>query len=41
VYTNFGVFDVTARGFEVRSIVPGLSRDDLQARTDAPLFYPE
>jgi 3-oxoadipate CoA-transferase beta subunit len=41
VYTNFGVFDVTPRGFEVRSIAPGLSRDDLQARTDAPLFYPE
>ena len=41
IYTNFGVFDVTQRGFEVRDIVPGMSRDTLQARTDAPLFYPE
>ena len=41
VYTNFGVFDVTARGFEVRDIVPGMSREDLQARTDAKLDFAE
>ena len=39
IYTNLGVFDVTAKGFEVRTIVPGLSREDLQARTDAPLYF--
>ena len=41
IYTNFGVFDVTPRGFEVRDIVPGMSRETLQARTDAPLHFPE
>ena len=41
VYTNFGVFDVTPRGFEVRSIVEGMSRETLRARTDAPLHFPE
>jgi 3-oxoadipate CoA-transferase beta subunit len=41
VYTNLGVFDVTLRGFEVRQMLPGLSRENLQARTEAQLFYPE
>ena len=39
VYTNLGVFDITDRGFVVLDIVPGLSREDLQARTDAPLNF--
>jgi 3-oxoadipate CoA-transferase beta subunit len=37
VYTNLAVIDVTDRGFEVIEIVPGLSFDDLQARTGAKL----
>jgi 3-oxoadipate CoA-transferase beta subunit len=39
VYTNLGVFDVTPAGFMVRDIVPGLSREDLQARTGAKLRF--
>jgi len=37
VYTNLAVIDVTKRGFEVIEISPGLSFDDLQARTGAKL----
>ncbi len=37
VYTNLAVLDVTPDGFLVRDIVPGLSFEDLQARTEAPL----
>src|SRR5271156_1238890 len=37
VYTNLAVLDVTELGFVVRQIVPGLSFEDLQARTDAKL----
>ena len=41
VYTNLAVIDVTAKGFEVIDMVAGLSRDDLQARTEAKLHSPE
>jgi len=37
VYTELGVFDVTEKGFVVIDIVPGLSFDELQSRTEAPL----
>ena len=37
VYTELAVIDVTPRGFSVVDMVPGLSLDELQARTDAPL----
>jgi 3-oxoadipate CoA-transferase beta subunit len=37
VYTNLAVLDVTADGFAVREMVPGLSFEALQARTEAPL----
>jgi 3-oxoadipate CoA-transferase, beta subunit len=37
IYTNYAVLDVTPRGFEVLSMVEGLSLRDLQAMTDAPL----
>ncbi|MCW3473082.1 3-oxoacid CoA-transferase subunit B [Limobrevibacterium gyesilva] len=40
VYTNLAVLDVTDRGFVVLDILPGLSRDDLQARTEAKLHFP-
>ncbi|MCK8784635.1 3-oxoacid CoA-transferase subunit B [Roseomonas sp. NAR14] len=38
VYTNLAVLDVTERGFVVREMVPGLTFEALQARTDAKLL---
>jgi 3-oxoadipate CoA-transferase beta subunit len=37
IYTNLAVLHVTPRGFQVVEILPGLSFDDLQARTAAKL----
>jgi 3-oxoadipate CoA-transferase beta subunit len=37
VYTNLAVLDVTPDGFAVIEMIPGLSLDDLQARTEAKL----
>jgi 3-oxoadipate CoA-transferase beta subunit len=37
VYTELAVIDVTPRGFAVVDMVPGLSLEELRARTDAPL----
>jgi 3-oxoadipate CoA-transferase, beta subunit len=37
VYTNLAVLDVTPRGFAVREMIPGLSFEELQARTEATL----
>jgi len=37
VYTELAVIDVTPRGFVVTDMVPGLTIEELQARTDAPL----
>jgi 3-oxoacid CoA-transferase B subunit len=39
VYTDLAVLDVTPDGFVVRQLVPGLTRDELQARTAAPLRF--
>jgi 3-oxoadipate CoA-transferase beta subunit len=39
VFTDLAVIDVTSDGFLVREIVPGLSRGDLAARTEAPLAF--
>jgi 3-oxoadipate CoA-transferase, beta subunit len=39
VYTDLAVIDVTPEGFVVRERVPGLTRDELQARTGAPLTF--
>jgi 3-oxoacid CoA-transferase B subunit len=41
VYTDLAVLDVTPDGFVVREMVPGLGRDELQARTGAPLHFGE
>jgi 3-oxoadipate CoA-transferase beta subunit len=38
VYTTLAVLDVTSRGFIVREMVPGLSFDELQDRTEARLL---
>jgi 3-oxoadipate CoA-transferase beta subunit len=37
VYTNLAVLDVTAGGFVVRDLAPGLTLEALQDVTDAPL----
>ena len=41
IYTNLAVIDVTADGFVVREMVPGLTMHALQARTGAPLKMSE
>jgi 3-oxoadipate CoA-transferase beta subunit len=40
IYTDLAVLDVTAAGLVVREMAPGLSFDELQALTDAPLLAP-
>lgn len=40
VYTNLAVLDVTADGFVVREMIPGLTLDALQDRTGAKLRLP-
>jgi 3-oxoadipate CoA-transferase beta subunit len=37
VYTNLAVLDVTPDGFVVRDMIPGLTLEALQARTEAEL----
>jgi 3-oxoadipate CoA-transferase beta subunit len=37
VYTNLAVLDVTARGIVVRDMIPGMTLEALQARTEAKL----
>ena len=39
VYTDLAVLDVDAGRFIAREIIPGLSRDELEARTDGPLIF--
>ncbi len=42
VYTDIAVLSVTPQGFLVHEILPGISREELQRRTGAPLaFAPE
>jgi 3-oxoadipate CoA-transferase beta subunit len=40
VYTNLAVLDVTAEGFAVRALAPGVEFDALQAQTGAELRRP-
>ena len=37
VYTELAVIDVTERGFIVTDMAPGLTLEELQQRTEAPL----
>jgi 3-oxoadipate CoA-transferase beta subunit len=37
VYTNLAVLDVTPDGFVVRDMIPGMTLEALQARTEARL----
>ncbi len=39
VYTNLAVLDVMAEGFVVADIAPGVSREELAAKTEAPLRF--
>ncbi|QVQ27059.1 3-oxoacid CoA-transferase subunit B [Achromobacter deleyi] len=39
VYTDLATLDVTPQGFLVRDMAPGLTREALQAATDAPLRF--
>jgi len=39
IYTDLAVVDLTPEGFLVREIVDGLSREELQARSGAPLRF--
>ena len=41
VFTNYGVFDVTESGFRIIEIAPGLTTDQVQAKTDAQLEVPD
>jgi 3-oxoadipate CoA-transferase beta subunit len=38
VYTNLAVLEVTSQGFVVIEMVPGLTLESLQARTEAKLL---
>jgi 3-oxoadipate CoA-transferase beta subunit len=40
VYTDLAVLEVTPRGFAVLDVIPGMTRDALQARTEATLIWP-
>jgi 3-oxoacid CoA-transferase subunit B len=39
VITDLGVLDVTAAGFEVVELANGVSRDQMEERTEAPLLF--
>jgi 3-oxoadipate CoA-transferase beta subunit len=39
VYTDIAVLDVTPKGFVVRDMVPGLTRQELQERSEAELYW--
>jgi 3-oxoadipate CoA-transferase beta subunit len=39
IYTDIAVLSVTSAGFLVHEILPGISREELQARTGAPLAF--
>jgi 3-oxoadipate CoA-transferase beta subunit len=39
IYTDLAVVDVTADGFLVREMLEGMGRDELQARSGAPLAF--
>jgi 3-oxoadipate CoA-transferase, beta subunit len=40
VYTDLAVLDITADGVQVRELAPGVTLDELQARTGVPLLPP-
>jgi 3-oxoadipate CoA-transferase beta subunit len=40
IYTDLAVLDVTPQGLAVREMAPGLTFEELQAVTEAPLLPP-
>ncbi len=40
IYTDLAVIDVTPKGLIVREMAPGVTFEDLQQRTEAPLHLP-
>jgi 3-oxoadipate CoA-transferase, beta subunit len=40
VYTDLAVLEVTPRGFAVLDMIPGMTKETLQARTEAELIWP-
>jgi 3-oxoadipate CoA-transferase beta subunit len=41
IYTNLAVIDVTAGGFRVVELAPGVTFDDVEKQTGAPILPPE
>jgi len=41
IYTDLAVIDVTPAGLRVHAMLQGVSADDLQAATEAPLLFPD
>jgi 3-oxoacid CoA-transferase subunit B len=39
IITDLAVIDVTHRGLQVQAVADGVSRDELQAKTGAPLLF--
>lgn len=39
IYTDLAVIDLTAQGFVVQEILQGMSKEELQSKTEAPLKY--
>ena len=39
IITDLAVLDVTPRGLQVQEVAEGVSRDELQAKTGAPLLF--
>ena len=39
IYTDLAVVDVTPNGFVVREMLEGMTKDDLQAKSEAPLNF--
>jgi 3-oxoacid CoA-transferase subunit B len=37
VVTELGVFDITERGFELKEIAPGVTLDEVKAKTEGRL----
>jgi acyl CoA:acetate/3-ketoacid CoA transferase beta subunit len=40
IYTDIAIIDVTAEGLVLRALLPGMSPDDIQQKTEAELIIP-